>query len=272
MTEHPVLKQRVHAFWNQGACGEIYAAGASEAEQFATQSMVRYALEPYLADFARFATGHGRDVLEIGVGMGADHVEWARCKPRSLTGIDLTERAVELTRRRLTTEGLCSDLHVADAEALPFGDESFDLVYSWGVVHHSPDTTRAVQEIYRVLRRGGQARVMIYHTYSLVGYMLWARYGMLRGRPWRCLADIYANHLESPGTKAYRIGEAKALFNAFTQVAVRPQLSFGDLLEGGVGQRHRGMLLTLAKKLYPRPLIRRACKNHGLYLLIEGEK
>jgi ubiquinone/menaquinone biosynthesis C-methylase UbiE len=90
-------------------------------------------------------------------------------------------------------------------------DGTFDLVYSWGVLHHSPDTARAVAEVLRVLKPGGTAKVMIYSTYSLVGFMLWARYALLRLRPLTSLADIYAKFLESPGTKAYTVAEAKKL-------------------------------------------------------------
>ena len=72
-----------------------------------------------------------------------------------LYGIDLTERAVEHTRRRLEIFKLASNLSLGDAEKLDFPDESFDLVYSWGVLHHSTDTPQAVSEVFRVLKRGG---------------------------------------------------------------------------------------------------------------------
>ncbi|HEX8199278.1 MAG TPA: class I SAM-dependent methyltransferase, partial [Isosphaeraceae bacterium] len=246
--------------------------GDLPAEQLERQARTRYELEPYLRDFADFPSGAGRDVLEIGVGMGADHLEWARARPRSLSGIDLTDRAIGFTGRRLAAHGFASDLRVGDAEDLPFADASFDLVYSWGVIHHSPDTPRAVGEIRRVLRPGGRARVMIYHSASLVGAMLWLRYGLLAGRPGRGLEDIYAHHLESPGTKAYPVAEARRLFAGFARAEVRPQLTFGDLLQGGVGQRHRGPLLAVAKALYPRWLVRRAFSHYGLYLLIRATK
>ena len=71
----------------------------------------------------------------------------------------------------------------ADAEHLPFPDDSFDIVYSWGVLHHSPDTPQAFSEAHRVLRPGGTLRAMIYHRPSIVGLMLWARYGFAAGRP-----------------------------------------------------------------------------------------
>ena len=116
-----------------------------------------------------------KDVLEVGVGMGSDHVRWARSRPRRLAGIDLTPRAVKWTQRRLEAEDLGSDLQIADAENLPFPDTSFDIVYSWGLLHHTPDTAAAFREVHRVLRPGGKARVMIYHSRSMVGAILWTR-------------------------------------------------------------------------------------------------
>jgi ubiquinone/menaquinone biosynthesis C-methylase UbiE len=266
--------REVRDFWQARACGEVYAQGDSLRERLDAQARARYALEPYLPGFARFEDGRGRDVLEIGVGMGADHALWARCRPRRLCGIDLTPRAVELTRRRLTDAKLRSSLHQADAERLPFDDESFDLVYSWGVLHHSPDTARCIGEVARVLRPGGVARIMVYHRWSLVGFMLWGRYALLRGQLRRSLDEVYFHHMESPGTKAYSRAQARQLFAAagFAAVDVRVQLSHGDLLQGRVGARHRGMLLGFAKALWPRPLVRRLAPRLGLYLLIEARK
>jgi ubiquinone/menaquinone biosynthesis C-methylase UbiE len=262
-------KLAVQEFWNRRSCGEVYATGESLVEQLEAQARARYYLEPYIFGFARFADGRGRDVLEIGVGMGADHLQWAKASPRSLTGIDLTPRAIEITRARIDAYGLSSTLECADAEHLPFPDNSFDIVYSWGVLHHSPDTPRAISEVHRVLRPGGVARVMIYHYWSITGYLLWLRYGLFRGRS---MTHVYAKYLESPGTKAYTVEQAEEMFRDFKAVFARSQLSFGDLLRGEVGQRHRGLLLTIAKKIWPRPLIRWLMPRHGLMLLIEARK
>jgi SAM-dependent methyltransferase len=265
-------KSAVREYWDAESCGERYAVGPDLGERLRSVRRTRYELEPYIPAFAGFPSARGRDVLEIGVGMGTDHVEWARSGPRSLAGVDLTPRAVEFTRTQLELEGLGSDLRVADAEELPFESGSFDLVYSWGVLHHSPDTPRAFAEVHRVLRPGGEARFMIYHTHSLTGYMLWARYAAAAGRPFRSLADVYARHLESPGTKAYSSRQARELCRDFSSVEVRIQLNHGDLLEGDVGVRHRGALLTLAKRLWPRPLIRALFPRLGLYLLIKARR
>lgn len=264
-------KKRVYAFWNDASCGEALYLDEADHAGYLAQMRSRYELEPYIDEFARFAESSGLDVLEIGVGLGADHQRFAEAGAR-LTGIDLTERAVEHTRKRMELFGLKSQVRVGDAEALPFADESFDIVYAWGVLHHSPDTGRAIEEVWRVLRPGGTARIMIYHRHSLVGYMLWIRYALLAGKPWRKLSDIFARHLESPGTKAYTIDDARRLCSRFNDATITTVLTHGDLLESEAGQRHRGRLLSLAKRIWPRAILRRLLPGSGLFMLIEARK
>ena len=264
-------KEAVRAFWEDAACGErLYLDGAA-LDAYAAQARARYELEPYIADFAEFERWRGKRVLEIGVGLGADHERFARAGAE-LWGIDLTERAVALTETRFRQLGLRSQLQVGDAEKLPFEDGFFDLVYSWGVIHHTPDTAQAAREILRVLKPGGAFRVMIYHKHSIVGWMLWARYGLGRLRPWTSLDAIYARYLESPGTKAFARRAARELFAGAEQVEIRTEFSEGDLLLGGAGQRHQGLALSLARKLWPRGMIRAGFPNNGLFLMIEGVK
>lgn len=264
-------KTDVHDFWNAASCGEALYLPSADRAGYEEQARRRYSLEPCIPELARFDAAAGRRVLEIGVGLGADHQRYAAAGAE-LYGVDLTERAVEHSQRRLRAFGLSSQLAVGDAEQLTFAADSFDIVYSWGVVHHSPDVARAIAEIHRVLRPGGELRVMIYHKWSLVGLMLWTRYALLALRPWRSLAWIYAHYLESPGTKAYSVRAARRLFAVFADVRIRTVLSHADLLESEAGQRHRGRLLTTAARLWPRSLIRRCLPGLGLYMLIEARK
>lgn len=264
-------KQAVLDFWEAAACGEdLYLAGLDR-KDYRAQAHRRYELEPYIERFAAFGASRGRRVLEIGVGLGADHQRFAEAGA-VLTGVDLTQRAVDHARRRLDLFGLDSDLSSADAENLPFDDGCFDIVYSWGVLHHSPDTPKAVREVYRVLAPGGTARIMIYHKHSMVGYMLWLRYALARLRPLTTLAEIYATRLESPGTKAYTVDEARRLFAAFSSVEIETVLTHGDLLESEAGQRHRGAALAVAKRLWPRGLLRRVAASRGLFMLVTAVK
>ena len=266
------LKDEVRDFWDAASCGEVYAQGDTLEQQYAAQAKARYELEPYIPEFAQFAGGRGKDVLEIGVGMGADHVEWAKSQPRSLSGVDLTPRAIEHTRNRLAISGFQSNLQVGDAERLSFDDESFDIVYSYGVLHHSPDTAKAINEVHRVLRRGGTARIMIYHRHSIMAAMLWVKYGLLAGRPLISAAELFARFCESPGTKGFTVGEARAMCSRFSRAEVRACLSFSDLLQGEVGQRHRGRLLALGKRFWPRRLIQATMNRFGTQLLITAVK
>jgi hypothetical protein len=124
-----------------------------------------------------------------------------------------------------------------------------------------------------VLKPGGIAKVMIYHKHSFVGLMLWIRYALLHLKPMTPLKEIYSQYLESPGTKAYSISEARELFGRkFTTADIRIVLTHGDLLSSAVGQRHRGLFLQLACLVWPRWLIRTFCKKYGLFMLITATK
>jgi ubiquinone/menaquinone biosynthesis C-methylase UbiE len=116
--------------------------------------------------FVDFDSLNGKDVLDVGIGSGIATQMLAESGAK-VTGVDLTEWAVETTRRRLDAFGLQADVRQADAEQLPFEDASFDLVFSWGVIHHSSDMDRALSELVRVTRPGGQLVLMVYHRRSL---------------------------------------------------------------------------------------------------------
>jgi len=212
------LKERVRAFWEEEPCGTKTAEAEPGTRAFFEQvERRRYELEPFIPAFAEFDRWRGRDVLEVGVGLGTDFVRFVRAGARA-TGIDLTEAAVDAVRRRLDYEVLSADLRVADAESLPFDDSSFDLVWSYGVLHHTPDTARALGEIRRVIRPDGEVRVMLYARHSWLGFGAWVRWALLRGRPWLSIADVLAAELESPGTKAYTEDELRLLFRDFSSV------------------------------------------------------
>lgn len=264
-------KQCVHDFWEKASCGEeLYLSNITK-QAYIEQSQARYRLEPYILDFADFKSFSKKRVLEIGVGLGADHQKFAESGAK-IVGIDLTHRAINHTKHRFQHFDLSSRLQVADAENLPFNDQNFDLVYSWGVLHHSPHTQQTINEVWRVIKPGGYAKIMIYHRWSLVGVMLWIRYALMRLRPFTTLKEIYSQHLESPGTKAYTVPEARVLFNKFNSVKITTVLTHGDLLLSSAGQRHQGILLSLSRKFWPRWLIRSCFPNCGLFMLITARK
>ncbi|MBV9956904.1 MAG: class I SAM-dependent methyltransferase [Acidobacteria bacterium] len=160
------LKERVRAFWQAHPCGTKFADAAPGTRLFFERvEEHRYRTEWHIPAAADFGSARGLKVLEIGCGLGTDGAQFARAGA-DYTGVDLTEAAVELARRRFELFGLPGTFRTADAENLDFADDTFDLVYSHGVLHHTPDTERAVREVHRVLKPGGRAVVMLYHRDS----------------------------------------------------------------------------------------------------------
>jgi ubiquinone/menaquinone biosynthesis C-methylase UbiE/glycosyltransferase involved in cell wall biosynthesis len=241
-----VAKEDVKAFWEDEACGERYGSD---------QDRLRYQLEPEIIPFADFESAAGKRVLEIGVGMGSDFLRWVRAGAEA-TGVDLTDRAVTLTRQRLAEEGLEADVRQADAENLPFEDGSFDLVYSWGVLHHTPDPEKALAEAQRVLAPGGELKVMLYHRRSWVAFAAWARFCLLRGQPWANLKTA-VSRVESPGTQAFTLAEVRQMLPEIPALKAEPSLTewdrkFVPAVSRLGGSRLGWFLLVSGRKVFPR--------------------
>src|SRR5271157_6526858 len=112
----PELKEAVRDFWNADPCGSRYLGDRAD---FEAHARARYHLEPYIHEFAGFAQSSGQRVLEVGVGMGADYLEWLKAGAQA-SGVDLSSASLEQARRRCEIAGYAPDLHVSDAEHLPF--------------------------------------------------------------------------------------------------------------------------------------------------------
>jgi SAM-dependent methyltransferase len=274
------LKTRVAEFWNAEPCGTRYLEHESD---FTAHARSRYALEPHIPRFAKFVESAGLRVLEVGVGMGADYEQWLKARANA-TGVDLSAASLAQARRRCELAGLKPDLQLADAEHLPFADQTFDVVYSYGVLHHSPDTEKCLHEAWRVLKPGGEARIMLYHHRSITGFLLWLRYGMWRAQSIRqCVYE----RLESPGTKTFTVAEVRSVFVGFSNpqfadlqlkdlqhkdLRFEQVFSPGDLLLHRPSVRFQSPLYRLVWKLFPRNLVRKFGKRWGLFLLITARK
>lgn len=225
-------KQRAREQWSEDPAGAVYG----REQEFGTREFFdaverhRYTeYAPWMPAVMGFDQFPGARLLEVGCGMGTDLLQFARGGAK-VTGVDLTPRSIEISRQHLAVYGKSGQFAITDAEHLPFADESFDVVYSNGVLHHTPDTAGAVREIHRVLRPGGQARVMLYHRRSL-GYwgQVIVRYGVLRGEflRGRSPEDIMSRYVEfnegggRPLVKAYSRGQARRLFSMFSKVTMQ---------------------------------------------------
>ena len=221
----------VRTYWEQEPCGTspdvVGETQARSREWFEQVEAFRYQAEPYIHSVAQFTRHRGKTILEVGVGAGTDHLQWARAGCRCF-GVDLTDAAIATTRAHLAVYGLESNLQRIDAESLPFEDERFDLVYSWGVIHHTASPERIIAEIHRVLKPGGRFIGMMYGRHSVTALRFWVRHALLRGRPWRSVADVIAAHVESAGTKAYTVRELRQLFASFRACSAKPVITVAD--------------------------------------------
>ena len=251
------LKDRVRDFWQNHPCGTKFADAQPGSRRFyELVEQHRYEKEWHIPEAAGFNQTNNLRVLEVGCGLGTDGAQFAK-SGADYTGIDLTEAAVDLARRRFELSDLRGTFRVADAERLDFPDNSFDLVYSHGVLHHTPDTAGAIREIHRVLRPGGRAVIMLYHRDSYnyrVNISLLRRAGvhllkcnpgiafvrLVTGEPEDSLRE-HARRLRSDSTylgsqeflsqntdgagnplaRVYSRNEARELFKGFSKVELR---------------------------------------------------
>jgi ubiquinone/menaquinone biosynthesis C-methylase UbiE len=180
MNASPPTLKKVHSFWNTEACGTHFVQDASGDADFYQKSREhRYRTEWHIPLLVPFAEAKGKKVLEIGTGNGADGAMFA-LNGGIYTGVDLTEAALEATRKHFQVLGLSGTFQKENAEQLSFADESFDIVYSHGVLHHTPNTQATIDEVYRVLKLEGRAIIMLYHKHSFNYYVRILAYMRLR--------------------------------------------------------------------------------------------
>jgi ubiquinone/menaquinone biosynthesis C-methylase UbiE len=274
------LKGAVQEYWDREPCDTRNGRSLERLGWFRELESVRYNLEPNILELAHFENAKELKVLEIGVGAGIDFSRWVRAGAIAV-GTDFTVRALALTKEYLDLLGVdpgSYQLFKADAEQLEFPNESFDIVYAYGVLHHTPDTLAAFRESFRVLRKGGQLKCMIYHSPSWTGINLWLYHALLKRRPWKSLKKIMFEKLESPGTKAYSVSEARVLLHqaGYPQCKITLHLGTGDLMTMKLGRKYENNLIVkVARKLYPRKLIKMLDGKRarlGIFMHIEAIK
>jgi ubiquinone/menaquinone biosynthesis C-methylase UbiE len=225
------INSQVKEYWEAQPCGtetDIFGdSSLYSREWFEIIENYRYEVEPFIHSIAQFTRYRSKKVLEIGVGVGTDHLQWARAGV-DLFGIDLTHASIEITERHLEMYGFKSNLKRVDAEILPFEDNSFEVVYSWGVIHHSENPQAIVNEIKRVLKPNGVFVGMFYNRRSIASIVAWLKFALLKGRPWRSVSDVLYYHNESIGTKAYTNAELRTIFKEFDTVKITPLVTISD--------------------------------------------
>ena len=221
--------EEVRSFWNRRPCNIRHSTSEVGTKTYFDEVEERkYRVEPHIPAFAEFERWNGKRVLELGCGIGTDTINFARAGAQ-VTAVDLSDESLAIARQRAEVFGLADRItfHHANGEKLSDSVpvEAHDLVYSFGVVHHTPHPERALRELRRYLKPGGRLKIMVYYRYAWK--VLWIVLGYGRGRFWQ-IPELVARYSEAqsgcPVTYIYNKTEGRNLVESagfkMTDVAV----------------------------------------------------
>ncbi len=208
--------QKVKDYWNARPCNIRHSfAEIGTREYFDQVEMRKYFVEPHIPAFADFGAWRGKKVLEIGCGIGTDTINFARAGAE-VTAVDLSAESIKLARKRSDVFGLTDQITFYEANAEKLSDfipaQKYDLIYSFGVIHHSPNPQQIIEQIRsNFTHQNSTLKLMVYHRYS------WKVFQILldeRGKLWK-LDDMIARYSEAqtgcPITYTYTKADVKQL-------------------------------------------------------------
>jgi len=259
------LLDKTQLFWNSNPCGTH--------EKYTETRRHRYLMEPYLPKLLSIIAREGGDVLEVGCGQGVDAIETCReLINGSYIGIDYSQKSVENAKNFLSTLAELKtrpEFRVGNAENLEFQENSFDAIWSMGVIHHTPNINNAISEILRVLRPNKTAKIMIYRKFSLkVGIALLLRkiqsffdfifrtncffYNVLRANHSHSkkFGTMFLECFGVPILNSYTKNEVQQLFSKFSVVSIESygyNLGFLSVLKSGPNKFGYFWLVTAKK-------------------------
>lgn len=232
-----------------------------------------YAGSPAFSRLIPYGELSGKKALEIGCGFGT-HADLLTREGVELTAIDLTATAVEMTKQRLLGRGASVDVLEMDAEKLEFADESFDFIWSWGVIHHSARPEQILREAYRVLRSGAQLRLMVYHRKSIVAWVTFLR-GLLSGKFLRGMnyAEVLSHYTDGYIARYYTRREMSQLLTecGFVKPSIRVLGQTTELVPIP-GSGVLGGLKERITRLIPDPVAEAFLARFGSFLFAVAHK
>ncbi len=226
--------EKVREFWNARPCNIRHSPRVVGSREYFDEVEARkYFVEPHIPGFAQFERWRGKKVLEIGCGIGTDSINFVRAGA-DLTIVELSEKSLEVCRRRFEIYGLTARCYQGNAEELSafVPVDRYDLVYSFGVIHHSPDPGRIVREIWKYVDERSEIRLMLYSKWSWKAAWIVLKYG--HGCFWGA-AELVRRHSEAqegcPVTYAYSFGEIRELLRDFAIIDIRKEHIFPYVID-----------------------------------------
>jgi 2-polyprenyl-3-methyl-5-hydroxy-6-metoxy-1,4-benzoquinol methylase len=215
----------VKQFWNNRPCNIRHSnKPIGTREYFDEVELRKYFVESHIPPFAEFERWRGKKVLEIGCGIGTEAINFAR-NGAILTVVELSEESLILAKKRFEVYGLKANFILGNAEDLDKllpKDEKFDLIWSFGVIHHSPHPERILKQCNKFLKNDGDLRMMVYAKLSYKALNLMKETGIW---DFSALDTLIASYSEAqtgcPVTYSYTLEAAKRLFSEFDILDIR---------------------------------------------------
>jgi ubiquinone/menaquinone biosynthesis C-methylase UbiE len=265
----------VQRYWDARPCNIRHSTKRVGSKEYFDEVEARkYLVEPHIPAFAEFERWKGKRVLEVGCGIGTDSINFARAGAQ-LTAVELSSESLRIAEQRADVMGVADRIRFvqANAEELTsaLDDEPYDLVYSFGVIHHTPHPDRALTEMRALTAPGGTLKLMVYHRRSWK--VFWIVSALGKGRFWKT-DELVAEHSEAetgcPVTYSYtrRGGRELVEGSGFEVQEVRVDHVFPYRIRDYVEYRY-------VKEPYfrwmPEPLFRAFERRFGWHLLITAE-
>ena len=206
----------VQNYWNSRPCNVRHSTKAPGTQEYFNEVEARkYMVEPHIPGFAEFAKWRGKKVLEIGCGIGTDTINFARAGA-DVTAVDLSGKSLELAMQRAEVFGLAARIRFVQADSEHLSEylpaEPFDLIYSFGVIHHTPHPERVLAQLPRYCKPETTVKIMVYNRWSWKVLWILLRYG--KGQFWK-LDELIADNSEAqngcPVTYVYSRSQGRRL-------------------------------------------------------------
>ena len=223
-TDGASVIDQVRAYWNRRPCNVRHSTSPVGSKEYFDEVEARkYFVEPHIPKFADFARWRGKKVLEIGCGIGTDSINFARAGA-DVTVVDLSDESLALCKKRFAVYGQKGNFYLGDAEELSsfVPVEKYDLVYSFGVIHHTPRPERVLEQIKLYCKPETELRLMLYSRWSWK--VLWIIFAYGHGAFWRA-DELVAKYSEaqdgSPVTYYYSFGGVRRLLRDYNVVTIK---------------------------------------------------
>lgn len=222
--------QEVKNYWNARPCNLRHSTKQQGTKEYFDEVEKRkFFVEPHLVDFADFPSVKGKNVLEIGCGLGTTTINFAKAGAKKVTAVDLSDKSIALAKQRAEVNHLSDriEFYNANAEELSkiLPEEKYDLIFSFGVIHHTPHPDKVLQELHKFLAPNGTLKIMVYYRYSWKVLWILMKYGKFQF--WK-LSQLVATYSEAqtgcPITYIYSKKEAEKLLENSGFKVVRSQV------------------------------------------------